>query len=127
MNLASYRRKLLSLPPSLYLLPFLLSPGVHTLAAILYQRYQEAVKVERHLRAVLSLLPGALKEGIPDELLYGRAGYLSCLLLLRKHLPDNLCQQADMDKAMRKVFDVILHSGRGRYQSGPPDKADKNQ
>ena len=83
--------------------------------------------MERHLRVVMALLPGALKEGIPDELLYGRAGYLSCLLLLRKHLPEDLCRQAEMEKAMRKVFDVILHSGRGRHQSGPMDKPDENQ
>ena len=77
------------------------------------------MKVKQYLKLVISLLPIALDEKAPDELLYGRAGYLSCLLLLKKHLPVDLCHQVELDQAMRKVFCVLLLSGQGGKQGQP--------
>lgn len=90
------------------------------MAAIIYHCYKEPVKVERYLHSVVSLLPETLKERVPDELLYGRAGYLSCLLLLKKYLPEELCQQVELDQIMRKVFGVVIHSGHGGNQHDQP-------
>lgn len=45
---------------------------------------------------------------IPDEVLYGRAGYLCALLLLRRHLGHSIIEQSCIDK----VFKVIIASGQ---------------
>ena len=78
------------------------------------------MKVERYLHSVVSLLPETLKEKVPNELLFGRAGYLSCLLLLKRYLPEELCQQVELDQIMRKVFGVVIHSGHGGKQHDQP-------
>ena len=42
-------------------------------------------------------------ERLPDEMLYGRAGYLYSLLLLRKYLGDAAVSQTVIDQVMNKL------------------------
>lgn len=60
--------------------------GLHTLGAILYKENGSKEKVDKCFDLALNgldLYDG--KNDIPDEILYGSAGYLYCLLLLMKH------------------------------------------
>ena len=82
------------------------------------------MKTEKYLNQLLSFLPAVLQSGTPDELLYGRAGYMFCLLLVRKYIIEDLCTKVKLNDALRKVFDVVISSGqsssthnRKRYKS----------
>lgn len=86
--------------------------GLFTLAALLYNYYNEPIKTESYVTHVLSSLPSALSHDTPDELLFGRAGYLSCLLMIKKHINSDLCQRMNIDSIARQIFDAILISGQ---------------
>ena len=47
---------------------------------------------------------------LPDELLYGRSGYLFSLLFVRKYIPN--CSQVIDDNLIRKVVKAIIRSGQ---------------
>ena len=47
-----------------------------------------------------------------DEVLYGRAGFLSSLLFVKKHVGAELSGVSELVPAMRKVFDLIIESGK---------------
>ena len=91
---------------------FYFPSGLYALAAILYHQYDEPVKTENYLTTLLSFLPECLIQGTPDELLYGRAGYLSCLLLVKKYLPAELCHKVELERALRQVFEYLVNSGQ---------------
>ena len=59
----------------------------------------------------MSYLPHALHGSAADEVLYGRAGFLFCLLLVRKYVGKERCERFGVDAVMRKVFDAIVKSG----------------
>ena len=91
----------------LYTLP--LHAGVHTLAAVIFAERGDSARARTHGIKVLSLLPHALSPSAPDEILFGRAGYLFCLLFLRKHADGAVEISHDV---LRTVFDAIITSGR---------------
>ena len=49
-----------------------------------------------------------LSSGLPDELLYGRVGYLYCLLYLRQEIGDSAVPTI----IIRKVVEAVLRSGQ---------------
>lgn len=48
-------------------------------------------------------------EELEDEILYGNAGYIYCLLLLRKNM--GLIHHEAIDKALSKVVEALMVSG----------------
>jgi lantibiotic modifying enzyme len=93
------------------------SPGIYTLATILYNIYEEPASTEKYLNKLLGFLPDSLLSDTPDELLYGRAGYLSCLLMVKRHIPDELCKKVNLEDAMYKVFNALISSGQTPHSS----------
>ena len=85
---------------------------MHALAAVLYHQYKEPLKTEYHTEQLVSLLDGSLQPNTPDELLFGRAGYLSSLLFVKKHIPKDVCEKLELDGAMKKVFTRLVESGK---------------
>lgn len=83
--------------------------GVYTLAAAIFAKRGDASRAQASGRKVLELLPLALSGSAADEVLYGRAGYLSCLLFLRRHAGEVVEVRQEV---LRRVFDAIVASGR---------------
>ena len=80
--------------------------GPLTLRAVVEHRQGRAADVS----PLLSLAPGVadLGSGLPDELLYGRVGYLYCLLLLRQELgPPSV-----PSLLVRRLVEAVLRSGQ---------------
>ena len=86
--------------------------GIHALSAILYNEYKEPIKTLYHMEQLLSFLEESLSDNTPDELLFGRAGYLSCLLLVKKHIPKEICDRMELERAMKQVFTKLVQSGK---------------
>ena len=82
------------------------SPGPLTLLAIL--RHKQGAAAD--LSQIISLAADVtdLSSGLPDELLYGRAGYLYCLLYLRQEIGDSCVPTI----IIRKVVEAMLRSGQ---------------
>jgi hypothetical protein len=53
-----------------------------------------------------------LDTDLPDELLYGRAGYLYSLLFLISHTEDDIGAELVEPRLLRKVVEAVLQSGR---------------
>ena len=87
------------------------SPGPLTLLSVL--RHKQGGQTD--LNSVISLASDVtdLSSGLPDELLYGRVGYLYCLLHLRQELGD----QAVPTIIIRKVVEAVLRSGQHMSRS----------
>jgi len=84
---------------------FMGPPGLYTLAALIYSHIddQSGSNVDKYLGFVLNakLLYGDKnknRDKLEEEILYGSAGYLYCLLTLRKNL--GLRHQPDIDKVI---------------------------
>lgn len=69
-------------------------------------------KTEEQLRSLLGLLSSCLSDKAPDEILYGRAGFLFCLLFVQKHTSKELCERMGVMAAARQVFDALVASGK---------------
>ena len=78
-------------------------------------------KTEEHLYNLLSLLPSCLDEKSVDEILYGRAGYLFCLLFVKKHISKQVGERLELEKAARQVFDTIVAHGKRNSGVKPPN------
>jgi len=82
--------------------------GVHALAARMRSAREPSAAVV-HTRQVLAALGRALEQ--PEtELLYGRAGYLHSLLVLRR-CTDPGCRTSELDNAVTVVFDTLVREG----------------
>ena len=82
------------------------SPGPLTLLAIL--RHKQGAAAD--LSQIISLAADVtdLSSGLPDELLYGRVGYLYCILYLRQEIGDSAVPTI----IIRKVVEAVLRSGQ---------------
>ena len=82
--------------------------GVHALAAMI-EAPSDPSAWAMHTHQVLGMREAALQQ--PEtELLFGRAGYLHSLLLLRRHAPPT-AHLPELDSALALVFDEVLHDG----------------
>jgi len=83
------------------------SPGPLTLRALLQVRQG---RTSPDISDLISLAPAVadLSSGLPDELLYGRVGYLYCLLLLRQELGELSVPSL----LLRRVLEAVLRSGQ---------------
>ena len=88
--------------------------GPLALGAVIY-RDERAGRDERksteciqHLRAMSSRMIDTADDETPDELLYGRVGYLFALLFVRKHLGNTV----EVGNVVGEVVDAVLRSGQ---------------
>ena len=90
--------------------------GIYALASVVYCRANQLDKSKECLELLLSQCDKALQVE-EDEVLYGRAGYLFCLLFVEKYLPGDLPTDK-LRSASKGVAEVIIESGikgsRGR-------------
>jgi len=77
------------------------------------------------VKYILALLPSVLdlNGDLPNEMLYGRSGYLYSLLLIKTHITTTLVT----DEILRNVINAIIESGRrtareeySKRANGPP-------
>lgn len=83
--------------------------GVHSLAAVVFAKAGDLAGAQSHVQEVIGLLPHCLQKSAADEILYGRAGYLSCLLFIQRHIRGSVRIKKEV---MRQVFDAIVESGK---------------
>ena len=82
---------------------------MHSLAAVVFAKTGDLARAQSHVQEVVGLLPQCLQKSAVDEVLYGRAGYLFCLLFIQKHIGGRVQIKKEV---MRKVFDAIMESGK---------------
>jgi hypothetical protein len=89
--------------------------GLFTMAAIIYMHVdgKDGINVKKYVEKVLSIerMYDEDKQGdLEDELLYGSAGYLYCLLLLKSKLGQGglIGFHADIDRVIEKVVESLL-------------------
>ena len=87
------------------------SPGPLTLLCVLRHK-QGATPDISQVTSIASDVTD-LTSGLPDELLYGRVGYLYCLLYLRQEIGD----QAVPSIIIRKIVESVLRSGQAMSRS----------
>eukprot|EP00088_Acartia_fossae_P068776 TRINITY_DN8799_c0_g1_i2.p1 TRINITY_DN8799_c0_g1~~TRINITY_DN8799_c0_g1_i2.p1 ORF type:complete len:413 (-),score=53.50 TRINITY_DN8799_c0_g1_i2:122-1309(-) len=83
--------------------------GPLALASIIYFKEGNLEKHQYYLNKLLQLKTKVLDKNsdMPDELLYGRAGYLFSLLLVNKE-----CEESSVETTLiRQIVEVILRSG----------------
>ena len=86
--------------------------GLYALSVAIYWISGHLSRTEQQARSLLTLLPSCLSPQAPDEILFGRAGYLFCLLFVQKHSSEELCERMGVRAAQRQVFDAIMESGK---------------
>ena len=79
---------------------------------MLFHQYKEHSKTQHHIEQLLGYLDTSLRADTQDELLFGRAGYLSCLLFVKKHVSKDVFEKMEFDQTMRHVFLRLLESGK---------------
>ena len=91
--------------------------GLYTVAADYYHRIKEKEKVPLYVQKIQDLykrFENDLGEYVEDELLYGAAGYLYCLLFFL----DRVCPgNKDIKKTAVKLVRAIIKSGKKQSQS----------
>ncbi|XP_026817792.1 lanC-like protein 2 [Rhopalosiphum maidis] len=92
--------------------------GIYVTAAEIYRDLGDMENAKKMIQKVESLLPIALNNKMPDNLLYGRAGYLYSLLFLKKQG----WEFPDRDKLIRKVVTAILNNGIQACEKDKPKK-----
>nr|ACO15057.1 LanC-like protein 1 [Caligus clemensi] len=73
---------------------------------------------DRHLQSLIQLKLSPLFSDSPEEFLYGKAGYLYALLLVKKHNPDS----RKIDETIKEVIAIIIHNGIQSSKSSKPSK-----
>lgn len=83
--------------------------GPLAIAAILYHQLGMESESESAIRTLQKMNRNALdlESGVPDELLYGRVGYLYALMLIQKHIGADAIDK----EIISQIIDVILKSG----------------
>ena len=83
--------------------------GVWAVAAAVAYARNETGKAAKYRAEALSFAPTCVREGVPSELLYGRAGFLSCLLFMAAHAG---LQLKDVGDIVAGAVQLILRDGR---------------
>ena len=86
-------------------------PGPLSIQCLLNQKLGRSVDVSPIIELAEDVCD--LHSNLPDELLYGRSGYLFALLYLRKELGDGIVPST----IIRKVVEGILKSGQAMSKS----------
>nr|XP_018902618.1 PREDICTED: lanC-like protein 1 isoform X1 [Bemisia tabaci]XP_018902619.1 PREDICTED: lanC-like protein 1 isoform X1 [Bemisia tabaci] len=83
------------------------APGVYATAAVLSYQNHDTKSMNQFVKKVLEL-SDKLNGDVPDEILYGRSGYLHSLLFLRHRIGNDIIDGA----IVRQVVSKILSSGQ---------------
>jgi hypothetical protein len=83
--------------------------GVYSVAAAIYFAKGETRRAARMCKEVLSLAYTCATEECPSELLFGRCGYLSCLLFLAANAGFELADASDI---ITDTLSLILEDGK---------------
>lgn len=86
---------------------FMGEPGLYTLGAILYREKEDMKECERCFKKVIEDSAMCSSKHAEDELLYGNAGYLYCLLLLYKTDPVKF----ECKKFIVEIVNLLRKSG----------------
>ncbi|XP_062505179.1 uncharacterized protein LOC134181907 isoform X2 [Corticium candelabrum] len=84
--------------------------GIYALASVIYHRSGHVNKCQHCVQQLLSESSRASKVD-EDEILYGRAGYLFCLLFVKKHLPAHLVPIEKLESTATSVAEVVIETG----------------
>ncbi|KAK4769897.1 hypothetical protein SAY87_030429 [Trapa incisa] len=85
--------------------------GVYALGAVVSKELADAESLNYYLNQFRMI---RLSSNLPDELLYGRVGYLWACLFLNKHLGDDTIPAS----SMREVINEIMKNGRSLARRG---------
>lgn len=87
-------------------------PGILSISAVIFNSLGQKEQSLKLIQEILSLLPFVtdLNSGNPDEILYGRSGYLFSLLFLRRELGSG-SSVIITDDHLRQVISAIITSG----------------
>ncbi|XP_065564696.1 glutathione S-transferase LANCL1-like isoform X3 [Artemia franciscana] len=101
-------------------LPFLTGDaGPFTLGAIIYHRLGDTQKSEFYIGKLKELANShhvdKIGTKLPDEILYGRAGYLSALLLAREEIDNHVIE----DSLIKQVVSSMIASGEDLAKKHP--------
>ena len=91
--------------------------GVYSVAAAIYHAQNDFAKAAHMRKEVLALANTCATEQCPSELLYGRAGYLSCLLFLAANAGFKLTEASDI---ITETIHLILEDGKRLAGRGFP-------
>lgn len=82
--------------------------GVYALSAVLYSKHGDMKKCEKCVEKLCAMCESVVSDpSLPDEILYGRAGYLYSLLFIQTHLG----KEKISDAIIEQVVTAILKSG----------------
>ncbi|XP_028397878.1 lanC-like protein 2 [Dendronephthya gigantea] len=82
--------------------------GVYALSAVLYSKLGKTNKCETYIEKLCAMCEVVVSDRtLPDEMLYGRAGYLYSLLFVQTHLGKEVISSAIVEQ----VVSAILKSG----------------
>ncbi|XP_041479095.1 lanC-like protein 2 isoform X2 [Lytechinus variegatus] len=84
--------------------------GPLTVGGLFYHRTGNQSEMRHCINKLNSLVQSIEDPNLPDELLYGRVGYLYSLLFLQKHLGEGYIDQDIIDKVKSAVVSDNLHS-----------------
>ena len=96
------------------------SAGVWAVAAAIAFSRNETAKAAQYRQEVLSFASTCVREGVPSELLYGRTGFLSCLLFMAAHAG---LQLKDVGDIVAGSVQLILQDGRALAHSDAEEGA----
>ncbi|UJR21879.1 hypothetical protein I4U23_024952 [Adineta vaga] len=83
------------------------APGPLAIAAVIYSHFGDQNMVIKFIEKILSMKKQALSRSIPDEYLYGRAGYLYTLMYLRRELGYDVIDS----QHITDIFEAMIKSG----------------
>lgn len=80
------------------------------MSAVLYSKHGNTKKSEKYVEKLIAMCDSVVSDpSIPDEILYGRSGYLYSLLFVQIHLgkekvPDVIIEQASVCSNFQTTF-----------------------
>ncbi|XP_041479094.1 lanC-like protein 2 isoform X1 [Lytechinus variegatus] len=93
--------------------------GPLTVGGLFYHRTGNQSEMRHCINKLNSLVQSIEDPNLPDELLYGRVGYLYSLLFLQKHLGEGYIDQDIIDKVCACILDSGQKLARKEKSSSP--------
>ncbi|XP_071959733.1 glutathione S-transferase LANCL1-like [Antedon mediterranea] len=93
--------------------------GPLAVGSVVYDKKGNKQKSMECIQRLLELVDMALDLSTPDELLYGRSGYLYALLFVRHNIAEDVIQNDIIEKVAKAILDSGMSLGR-KVQSQSP-------
>lgn len=84
-------------------------PGIYALAGVIYHKLADQKQRDEFLNLLANMKTNISKSKVPDEILYGRSGYLYSLLFVKTLIPD---QSIITDDLITFTVNKIIESGK---------------